>query len=69
MNPNQDLLREIKAGARELGLATSTLCREAVNNSLLVARMEAGGSVTLRTAERVRRYLRKRGVKKRQNSR
>lgn len=51
------MLREIKAFARETGLSTKTIGRYAVENTHLVARLEAGRAVTSTTIDRVRAFI------------
>jgi hypothetical protein len=57
MDTRKQLLREIKAFARESGLSTKTIGRYAVENSHLVARLEAGGEVTSATIDKVMAYI------------
>lgn len=51
------LLREIEAFLESRRMAESTFGAKAVNDGKLVARLRAGGHVTLETAARVRRYI------------
>ena len=57
MTGSLELLQEIKEGAKVLGIAPSTLCQQAVKNGHVVGRLEAGASVTLETADRIRAYI------------
>ncbi|MCC7410613.1 MAG: hypothetical protein IT495_03115 [Gammaproteobacteria bacterium] len=57
-NDTRRLLDEIEAHCRRTATAESTFGRQAVNDGKLVARLRAGKSVTLRTLERVRTYMR-----------
>jgi len=52
------LLHEIVRYCRRCGIAESTFGRNAINDGKLCTRLRAGKSVTLKTAERVRRYIR-----------
>ena len=51
------LLGEIKDGAKALGIAPATLCQRAVQNGAIAKRLEAGRSVTLKTAEQIRAFI------------
>jgi hypothetical protein len=51
------LLREILTAADDLGIAPTTLCQRAVRHAGLIRRLEDGGSVTLATAEKLRRWI------------
>lgn len=57
MNATQILLAEIETYCVTAGIAVSTLGRKAVNDGKLVDRIRSGGSVTLDTAERLRRFM------------
>lgn len=57
MTATAELLREIKAGARTLGISPRTLCKNAVRNGQLVDRLEGGGTATLETATKIRSYI------------
>lgn len=57
MDENQRLLSEITAGARAMGITPLALCARAVGNGKLVARLEAGRSVTLSTAAKIREFI------------
>ena len=57
MSESLKLLREIKDGAKALGIAPTTLCQRAVNNGHVVARLKGGNSVTLETAAKIRAYI------------
>lgn len=57
MNATQKLLAEIETYCVTAGIAVSTLGRKAVNDGKLVDRIRSGGSVTLDTAERLRRFM------------
>lgn len=52
------LLDDIERFCRRSGIAESTFGRSAINDGKLCARLRGGKSVTLATAERVRRYIR-----------
>lgn len=58
LNDNRVLIREIEAWCRRTGIAESTFGRQAVNDGKLVNRLREGKSVTLRTLNRVRAYMR-----------
>lgn len=59
MTATDDFLKEIKKGAKILGIAPTTLCQNAVRNGALIRRLENGGRVTLQTVEEIRTYIRK----------
>lgn len=59
MTGTQELLQEIKDGAKALGIAPTTLCQRAVRHGGLIRRLEKGGQVTLETAEEIRSYITK----------
>jgi hypothetical protein len=56
-SPSRALLREIKTFCREVGISHTYFGKLACNNSELVERLEAGGTVTLATAEKVRAFI------------
>jgi len=56
------LLREVEAYCRGAGIAETTFGREAVNDGKLCARLRAGKSLTLETADRIRDYIASQGV-------
>ena len=58
MNSHQQLLAEINAFLAVSGMAATTFGKRAANNSQVVDRMSEGRSVTLRTAERIRQFIR-----------
>ncbi len=53
----EDVLREISDFCRDAQLAESTFGRLAVNDGKLVSRLREGGSVTLKTAARLRTFM------------
>lgn len=57
MTATDDLLTSILAYCKRRRISPSTLGQNAVKNSKLVERLRSGGSVSLRTAERVRAYM------------
>lgn len=57
MNANQQLLAEIDAFLAASGMAETTFGKKAAGNSQVVDRMRDGSSVTLRTADRIRRFI------------
>ena len=60
MSASLELLREIKQGAKAIGIAPTTLCQRAVKNGGLVHRLsKKQGSVTLETANKIRAYIAK----------
>ena len=58
MNANQQLLAEIDAYLASSGMAATTFGKRAANNSQVVDRMREGSSVTLKTADRIRQFIR-----------
>ena len=58
MNANQQLLAEIDTFLVMSGMAATTFGKRAANNSQVVERMREGGSITLKTADRIRRFIR-----------
>lgn len=55
--PNQQLLGEIRRFLTASGMSPSYFGKRVVGNSEIVSRLEAGGSVTLNTAAKVRAYI------------
>ena len=55
------LLGDIETFCRSAGVAESTFGRKAANDGKLCARLRDGRSVTLQTAEKIRRYIEKHG--------
>ncbi|MGF7161263.1 hypothetical protein FHS85_002898 [Rhodoligotrophos appendicifer] len=58
MTSTDQLLREIEVFADERQLSASTVARLAANDGKLIARLRAGGTVTLATAEKLREFMR-----------
>ncbi|MGU3384440.1 hypothetical protein ACLBYG_08030 [Methylobacterium sp. D53M] len=58
MSETSQLLREIECFIREARMAASTFGRKAVNDGKLVSRLQAGSTVTLEKASRIRAYMR-----------
>jgi hypothetical protein len=54
---NKDVLAEIKEAAKLLGLKPSTLCLIAINNAHVPVRLKDGGSITLATVHRLRKFV------------
>ncbi|MDH3747813.1 MAG: hypothetical protein OER97_06360 [Gammaproteobacteria bacterium] len=52
-----DLLADIQAYCQSAGIAESTFGRQAINDGKLCARLRGGKSVTLATAEKVRKFI------------
>lgn len=59
MTETHALLNEIEAFVARTKMAESTFGRLAVNDGKLVARLRAGGSITLNTAADIRRFIAK----------
>lgn len=57
-NARHPLLTEIHDFLARAGMSASYFGKRAVNNSELVARLEAGGDVHSQTAERIRSFIR-----------
>lgn len=62
MDQHDALLREIREFLEQTGMAPTTFGLAAVNDGKFVARIEAGGGLTLRTVERVREFIAARKV-------
>ena len=60
-NSSDELLQDIEAYCRQVGIAESTFGRHAINDGKLCSRLRAGKNVTLSTAERVQTYIRENG--------
>jgi len=58
MSDNSELLREIEAYATKRGIALTTFGRMAVSDSYFVDRLRRGGSLLVRTEDRVREFMR-----------
>lgn len=58
MDQREALLSEIEKFVAERRMAPSTFGRMAVNDGKFVKRLAEGGNITIRTAERVREYIR-----------
>lgn len=56
MTTSHDILALIRAEAERIGIAPSTLCQRAVRNAGLVRRLEAGKSVTVDVAARLKSW-------------
>lgn len=54
---NREVLAEINEAAKALGLRSSTLCLLAMNNAHVPSRLKNGGSITLDTIHRMRKYI------------
>lgn len=61
-----ELLREIRAFLRETRMGPTYFGKVAAGNSELVSRLKAGKTITLRTAERARKFMAERRVEVRQ---
>lgn len=57
MDATQTLLSEIEAFLSRTGMEASTFGQKAVHDWRQVERLRAGGSVSLRKAERLRTYM------------
>lgn len=57
MNPMTDLLSRIEQHCQLRGISESTFGRYVVNDGKFVARLKGGGSMTLKTLERVEAVL------------
>lgn len=55
-----DLLKEIRKFLRQTRMGKSYFGKAAAGNSELVSRLEAGKTVTLRTAEKARNFMQER---------
>lgn len=58
MSETSQLLREIECFIRDARMAASTFGRKAVNDGKLVGRLQAGSTVTLEKAARIRAFMR-----------
>lgn len=57
MNSAQDLLREIDAFLERSGKTQTAFGIETMNNSSFVRHLRQGGSVTLRTVDKIRKFI------------
>lgn len=57
MTSHDQLLDEIEAFLKATGMNAIAFGRRSVNNGKLVARMRAGSSVTLHTADAIRAFI------------
>jgi hypothetical protein len=57
MSATEALLSEIEGFSLRAGIKPSTLGRKAINDGKLYERLKNGGSVTLETAERIRKWM------------
>ena len=57
MESRVKLLREIKAFLAESGMAATTFGQRAASNSHLVGRLEKGGNVTGKVADKITAYI------------
>lgn len=53
----EEIVSAIREFCAARGMATTTFGRLSVNDGKLVGRLEAGGSITLDTAEKVRQFI------------
>jgi hypothetical protein len=67
-NSSDELLQDIEAYCRQVGIAESTFGRHAINDGKLCSRLRAGKNVTLSTAERVQTYIRDNGPEQLQST-
>lgn len=59
MSNNSKLIQEIEEYVRRRGIAETTFGRLAASDSYFVARLRKGGSLLVRTEERVRQFMAK----------
>jgi hypothetical protein len=57
MNETSTLIREIDAFLASAGMKQTAFGLEVLNDPALLTRLRAGGTVTLRTAEKIREYI------------
>jgi hypothetical protein len=57
MSANQQLLAEIDAFLHATGMPETQFGQKACGNWLLMERLRGGGSVTLKTADRIRTFM------------
>jgi hypothetical protein len=53
----KEIVKRLEDEAKRRGISVTTLCRLAVNDGKLVARLKAGGSVTLATLRKLESWL------------
>lgn len=58
MSEAQDLIKDIDAFLAETGMAATTFGQKAVKNWKIVSHLKQGGNTGLRTAERLRQFMR-----------
>ncbi len=54
---NETIISDIREFCRQQNIAESTFGQRAVHDWRLIERLEAGKTITLRTAERIRQYI------------
>lgn len=59
MDTHAPLLREIKTFLAHTGMGPSSFGKRATGNSELVRRLEAGRTITIRTADKVKSFISK----------
>ena len=57
MSQQEELLREIREFCVATGMAETTFGQRAIRSWTLVQRLDAGASVTLKTADRIRKFM------------
>ena len=57
MNPRDELVKEIKAFLKEMGMAPSTFGEQAINDRGLMIRLAAGRDLKALTIVRIRQYM------------
>ena len=58
MDEHQIILALIQSFLKESGMAETTFGAKAVNDGKFVSRIQSGGGMTLKTAEKIREFIR-----------
>lgn len=62
MEPHRELVRDIERYVAARGIAESTFGRLTVNDSRLLSRLRNGGSLLVKSEQRIRKYIRENPV-------
>lgn len=68
MEPHRELVRDIERYVAARGIAESTFGRLTVNDSRLLSRLRNGGSLLVKSEQRIRKYMRENPVAPRERA-